>query len=56
MNYKVRKSMDPLFEWNVPMLYPDTPTFLGVPLAQEPADLEGVDVAIIGVPFEGTPG
>lgn len=48
--------MDPLVAWQVPMLYGDTPTFLALPLARTRDDLKGVDAAIIGVPFEGTPG
>jgi arginase family enzyme len=56
LSYKVRKSMDPLLKWEVPLLYADTPTFLGVPLARTPGDLEGADVALIGAPFEGAPG
>lgn len=53
---KIRKSMDPLYSWQVPMLYPDTPSFLGVPLAREKEDLEGADVAIIGAPYQGAAG
>ena len=44
MNYKVRKSMDPLFEWNVPMLYPDINLKA---LAQEPADLRVLIVYLV---------
>ena len=34
-----------------PRLAEDMPTFLGVPAAVSPKDLEGADVAIIGAPF-----
>jgi len=34
-----------------PMLERDMPTFMGLPIAMGPSDLEGVDVAIIGAPF-----
>src|SRR3954451_20552417 len=34
-----------------PKLAHDTPTFLGVPVALGPADLQGADVVIIGAPF-----
>jgi agmatinase len=36
---------------NVPMIEPDMPTFMGVPQAREPGDLEEADVAIIGAPY-----
>ena len=36
---------------SVPMIEPDMPTFMGVPHAWNPGDLEGVDVAIIGAPY-----
>lgn len=52
----MRKSMDPVQKWLVPTVYPDTPTFLGVPRAVGPEDLAGADVAIVGVPFETAPG
>ena len=35
----------------VPMINPDTPTFMGVPHARTVEDLEGCDVAIIGAPY-----
>jgi agmatinase len=34
-----------------PMIDADMPTFMALPLATGPGDLEGVDVAIIGAPF-----
>jgi agmatinase len=34
-----------------PRLAEDTPSFLGVPVALSPADLQGADVVIIGAPF-----
>lgn len=51
--HSYRKSMDPLREWLVPTLYPEVPTFLAVPLCREASGLRGVDVAIVGVPYEG---
>ena len=35
----------------VPLLNDTTPTFLGVPPARTPADLEGVGAAIVGIPY-----
>ncbi|MCF7949905.1 MAG: arginase family protein [Spirochaetia bacterium] len=53
---EIRESMDPLMEWKVPMLYPDTPTFLGIPLASSKEDLAGADVVVLGAPFQGAAG
>ncbi|MFW6381430.1 MAG: arginase family protein [Bacillota bacterium] len=53
---EIRKSMDPLYSWNVPRLYPDTPTFLGVPPARDKKDLQEADIAIVGAPYEGAAG
>ncbi len=36
---------------NRPQIYEGTPTLLGIPAARSQADLVGVDVAIIGVPY-----
>ncbi|HCF73038.1 MAG TPA: hypothetical protein DES72_04725, partial [Gammaproteobacteria bacterium] len=35
----------------LPMIDAQTPTFMGVPLACDPAALAGADVAIIGAPY-----
>ena len=35
----------------LPMIDAQTPTFMGVPLAQDAAALNGADVAIIGAPY-----
>ena len=35
------------------LYYGDVPTFMELPLAHQPSDLEGVDVAILGVGYEG---
>lgn len=45
-------------EFTVPMLTDDIPSFMGLPVAKRPEDLAGVDVAIIGVPYDrpATPG
>ena len=42
-------------QWRVelPILRGDTPTFMEYPLALNADDLEGVDAAILGIPFEG---
>ncbi len=56
MDSKRRQSMDPLVKWLVPMLYPDTPTLLGLPLASSKEDLKGADLAIVGAPYQGAPG
>lgn len=37
----------------VPILYSDIPSFMGLPIAREKEDLEGVDVVILGIPFDG---
>jgi arginase family enzyme len=34
-------------------VYGDTPSFLGVPVAWEAKELEGADVAFVGIPWEG---
>lgn len=39
---------------SLPCVYGDTPTFLGVPLAEKPEQMKGNDVVIAGVPWEGT--
>ncbi len=36
-----------------PILRDDVPTFIGAPLAEEPGDLVGADVAVLGIPYEG---
>ncbi len=36
-----------------PILYGDTPTFMELPHAQTPEDLDNVDVAFLGIPWEG---
>ena len=36
------------------MIAPETPSFLGVTPAETPADLQGVDAAIIGAPYVAT--
>ena len=36
----------------IPIIRPGVPTFLGVPHARTPRDLEGADAAIIGVPYD----
>lgn len=36
----------------IPVLRPGVPSFLGVPLARTPRDLEGADAAIIGAPYD----
>ena len=38
----------------LPMLAPDMPTYMGVPHAKGPADLEGADAVIIGAPYVAT--
>lgn len=48
--------MDPVHEWKVPTIYPDVPSFLGVPFAGDVRALEVADAAFLGVPFEGAPG
>ena len=50
-----RKSMDQVWKPLVPMLYPDTPSFLGVPLATGKKELEMADAAVVGVPDQGLP-
>ena len=38
-------------EWTAPMIGPETPTFMGLPHATRPAELEGMDAVIIGAPY-----
>src|SRR3954466_12193127 len=47
--------IDPQERWRAYGEKPDylgLPTFSGVPYTQDPAELEGVDVAIVGAPFD----
>lgn len=48
---KAQKARGERFELSI--LRGDTPTFMEYPLAKTPKDLEGVDAAILGIPFEG---
>ena len=41
-----------LHQFEIPVLRPGVPSFLGVPIARTPRDLEGADAAIIGVPYD----
>ncbi len=36
-----------------PILYKDVPTFMELPIAGSKAELEGADIAVIGIPYEG---
>ena len=38
-------------EWKAPMIAPETPTFMGLPHAERPEQLEGMDAVIIGAPY-----
>ena len=38
-------------EWKAPMIGPETPTFMGLPHAERPEQLEGMDAVIIGAPY-----
>ncbi|MBI2881828.1 MAG: arginase family protein [Candidatus Tectomicrobia bacterium] len=51
-----RKAMDPIHPSTLPCVYADVPTFLAVPLARSPADLQGADAAVVGAPYQGPPG
>src|SRR5215468_505383 len=47
--------IDPQERWRAYGEKPDylgLPTFSGVPYTQDPSELEGVDVAIVGAPFD----
>lgn len=37
-----------------PILHGDVPSFMNLPIARKPEDLEGKDVVFIGVPYEGS--
>jgi agmatinase len=37
---------------DIPIIRPGVPSFLGVPIALTPRDLQGADAAIIGVPYD----
>jgi len=39
--------------WELSLLHGDTPTFMELPLATRPEHLQGLDAAILGIPFEG---
>ncbi|MDP6619983.1 MAG: hypothetical protein QGG90_11180, partial [Nitrospinota bacterium] len=51
-----RKAMDPIHHSTLPCVYADVPTFLAVPLARSPADLQRADAAVVGAPYQGVPG
>jgi arginase family enzyme len=53
MKSEFREAMDPLMHWDVPRIYPDTPTFLAIPHVTSPEGLAGADVAIVGTPYQG---
>ncbi|OGO68544.1 MAG: hypothetical protein A2Z37_05310 [Chloroflexi bacterium RBG_19FT_COMBO_62_14] len=53
MKSEYREAMDPLMRWEIPTIYPDTPTFLAIPHVTTPEGLAGVDVAIVGTPYQG---
>ena len=38
-------------QWTAPMIGPETPTFMGLPHAKGPEELEGKDAVIIGAPY-----
>jgi guanidinopropionase len=46
-----RRPSDPILQMRVPRVYGSTPTLFGAPLASEVGDLEGADVAFIGIPW-----
>ncbi|MDP6483001.1 MAG: arginase family protein [Nitrospinota bacterium] len=48
--------MDPIHHSTLPCVYADVPTFLAVPLARSPADLQRADAAVVGAPYQGVPG
>jgi agmatinase len=36
-----------------PMLYGDVPSFLGMPVARQPSELQGAGAVLLGIPFDG---
>ena len=52
--HPVRESVTPSAVSLVPVIYGNTPTFLGVQPIRGPEDLRNVDVAVAGLPWEGT--
>ncbi|MBI4640392.1 MAG: arginase family protein [Candidatus Tectomicrobia bacterium] len=46
-----RNPGDPISQMLVPRLYGSTPTLFGAPLAETPAELQGADVAFLGIPW-----
>lgn len=47
-----RKPSDPALELKLPRFYGSVPTLFGAPRAREPHDLQGADVAFLGVPWQ----
>ena len=39
---------------SLPRIYGDTPSFLGCPIIKSKKDIKKFDVAVVGVPWEGT--
>ena len=39
----------------IPLVHDGVPSFLGLPVARERRDLDGVDAAIIGIPYDRPP-
>jgi arginase family enzyme len=46
-----RRPSDPILEMKIPRVYGGTPTLFGSPLATDPGDLEGADIAFVGIPW-----
>lgn len=53
MDYNKLKPYIPLSETKYPKIYLDVPSFLGSRVVSNKRDLEGCDIAVIGVPWEG---
>jgi agmatinase len=46
-----RRAGDPVLEMKVPRIYGSTPTLFGAPFATSVDDLQGADVAFVGIPW-----
>lgn len=51
MTGSARRPSDPILEMKIPRVYGSTPTLFGSPLAKDASDLQGADIAFLGIPW-----
>jgi agmatinase len=51
--YEWQSEPDAFADTMAPRIHADVPSMMEVPIAYEPADLEGADAAFLGIPWEG---